>query len=151
MSKQLLVGSWKLVSFESRDVNGSISYPWGKDTVGYLMYNADGYMSVTIMSPNRPKFSSGDLKGGTTEEKVAAADTYVSYCGTYEVKQDTVIHHIELSFFPNWIGVDQKRMLSIDGNQLSLSTPPIAVAGVEQTHHLIWERAKRFSGIIPPV
>jgi len=106
------------------------------------MYNADGYMSVTIMSSKRPKFSSGDIKGGTTEEKVAAADTYISYCGTYEIQQDTVIHHIELSFFPNWIGVDQKRMLSIEGDRLSLSTPPISVAGVEQTHHLIWERVK---------
>jgi len=142
MSKQLLVGSWKLVSFEARDANGDISYPWGKDTLGYLMYNADGYMSVTIMSSNRRRFSSGDLKGGTTEEKVAAADTYISYCGTYEIKEDTVIHHIELSFFPNWIGVDQKRMLSIDGNRLSLSTPPIAVTGIEKTGHLIWERVK---------
>jgi len=142
MSKQLLVGSWKLISFESRDANGSISYPWGKDTLGYLMYNADGYISVTIMSSNRPEFSSGDIKGGTTEEKVAAADTYISYCGTYEIQQDTIIHHIELSFFPNWIGVDQKRMLSIDGDRLSLSTPPITVARVEQTHHLIWERVK---------
>ena len=142
MSKQLLVGSWKLVSFETRDANGSISYPWGKDALGYLMYNADGYMSVTVMSSNRLKFSSADVKGGTTEEKVAAADTYVSYCGTYEIQQDTVIHHIELSFFPNWIGVDQKRMLSIEGDRLSLSSLPQTLAGVEQTIHLIWKRVK---------
>ena len=51
-------------------------------------------MSVTVMSANRLKFTSGDIKGGTTEEKVAAADTYISYCGKYEVQQDTVIHHI---------------------------------------------------------
>jgi hypothetical protein len=140
--KQLLVGSWKLVSLESRDANGNIVYPWGKDTLGYLMYNEDGYVSVSIMSSSRPKFSSGDIKGGTAEEKVTAADTYISYCGTYEIKQDMVIHHIELSFFPNWIGVDQKRMLSIDSNRLLLSTPPISVGGIEQTHHLIWERAK---------
>ena len=139
-TKKLLVGSWKLMSFEMREANGRISYPWGKDTLGYLMYNADGYMSVTVMSSNRLKFSSADVKGGTTEEKVAAADTYVSYCGTYEIQQDTVIHHIELSFFPNWIGVDQKRILSIEGDRLSLSIPPITVAGVEQTGHLIWER-----------
>ena len=142
MSKQLLVGTWKLVSFEMRDANDKINYPWGKDTLGYLMYNADGYMSVMVMSSNRLKFSSADLKGGTTEEKVAAADTYVSYCGRYEIQQDTVIHHIELSFFPNWIGVDQKRMFSIEGDRLSLRIPPITVAGVEQTGHLIWERVK---------
>jgi hypothetical protein len=41
-SKQPLMGSWKLVSFESRDANGNIVYPWGKDTLGYLMYNEDG-------------------------------------------------------------------------------------------------------------
>jgi len=140
MSKQLLVGSWRLMSFEMRDTNGNISYPWGKDTQGYLMYNADGYMSVTVMSSNRLKFSSADVKGGTTEEKVAAADTYVSYCGTYEIQQNTVIHHIELSFFPNWIGVDQKRMLSLEGDHLSLIIPPITVAGVERTGYLIWER-----------
>ena len=138
--KKLLVGSWKLVSFEMRDANGRISYPWGKDTQGYLMYNTDGYMSVNVMSSNRLKFSSADIKGGTSEEKVAAADTYVSYCGTYEIQQNTVIHHIELSFFPNWIGVDQKRILSIEGDRLSLSIPTITVAGVEQTGHLIWER-----------
>ena len=80
--------------------------------------------------------------GGTTKEKIAAADTYISYCGTYEIRQDTVIHHIELSFFPNWIGMDQKRMLSIDGDRLSLCTPPLLVDGVEQTQHLIWERVK---------
>lgn len=142
MSNQLLVGSWKLISFESRDASGNVSHPWGEDTKGYLIYNADGYMSVAIMSSNRAKFSSGDLKGGTDQEKAAAADSYISYCGTYEIKQDMVVHHIELSFFPNWIGIDQNRMLSIDGNQLTLSTPPIVVAGVEQTHHLVWERAK---------
>ena len=142
MERLSLVDSWKLVSFESRDTNGNIAYPWGKDPLGYLLYNSDGYMSVSIMSSIRPKFSSGDLKGGTLEEKVAAADSHISYRGTYEVKEDTVIHHIELSFFPNWIGVEQKRRLSIDGNRLSLSTPPIAVAGVEQTQHLVWERVK---------
>jgi hypothetical protein len=102
-------------------------------------------MSVAIMSSNRAEFSSGDLKGGTIEEKVAAADSYISYCGTYEIEQDTVIHHIELSFFPNWSGVAQRRMLSFDGNRLSLSTPPISVGGIEQTHHLIWERVKKLS------
>ena len=143
MSAPSLVGTWRLVSFESRDANGKVSYPWGKDTVGYIMYNEEGYVSVSIMSPNRRRFATGDIGGGTTEEKVEAADTYISYCGTYEVQDDTVIHHIELSFFPNWIGVDQRRILSLEGDRLSLSTPPIAVAGVEQTHHLIWERVAR--------
>jgi len=40
--------------------------------------------------------------------------------------------------------VDQKRMLSIEGDRLSLSIPPITVAGVEQTSHLIRERVNGY-------
>jgi hypothetical protein len=97
-------------------------------------------MFVAIMSANRLKFASGDILGGTIEEKVAAADTYVSYCGKYDVHGDTVTHHIELSFFPNWVDVDQKRIMELDGDRLSLSTLPILVESIEQTQHLIWER-----------
>ena len=140
MSQASLVGTWRLVTLESRTADGQVSYPWGKDTVGYIMYNGDGYMSVAIMGSNRSEFASGDIKGGSTEEKAAAADTYISYCGRYGVRGDTVIHHIELSLFPNWVGVDQKRFLQFDGNRLLLSTPPILVEGTEQTSHLIWER-----------
>lgn len=140
MKQTSLVGTWKLVSLESRTADGKVSYPLGKDLLGYIMYNKDGYMFVAIMSANRLEFASGDILGGTTEEKVAAADTYVSYCGKYDVQGDTVTHHIELSFFPNWVGVDQKRIMVLDGDRLSLSTPPILVEGIEQTQHLIWER-----------
>jgi hypothetical protein len=135
-----LVGTWKLVSLESRSADGKVSYPLGKDLLGYIMYNENGYMFVAIMSTNRLKFASGDILGGTIDEKVAAADTYVSYCGKYDVQGNTVTHHIELSFFPNWVGVDQKRIMALDGDRLSLSTPPILVEGIEQTQHLIWER-----------
>jgi len=144
MSKQLLVGSWKLVSSENRDTNGNIYYPIGKDTKlhGYLIYSTDGYMSVTIMYSDRIKFASTDARGGTPEEKVAAFDTYISYCGTYEIQQDIVIHHIEICYYPNWSGMDQKRMFSIEGDRLSLTSPPILVEGVELIGQYIWERVK---------
>jgi hypothetical protein len=57
------------------------------------------------------------------------------------VHQDTVVHHIEVSLFPNWKGVDQVRRFAFDGDRLTLSTAPMVVAGVERTAHLVWERA----------
>lgn len=140
MTQASFVGTWRLVSFEARTADGQVSYPWGKDTVGYIMYREDGYMSGSIMSANRPEFAAGGIKGGSTEEKAAAADTYISYCGKYEVQGDIVIHHIELSLFPNWVGVDLKRIFRFDGDRLLLSTPPILADGIERTGHLIWER-----------
>ncbi len=141
MTSNPLIGTWRLISWENRSVDGQkISYPLGKDAVGYIMYNEDGYMFVAIMRPNREKFTVGDLLGGSTEEKVQAANTYVSYCGRYEFRGDTVTHHVDLSLFPNWVGVEQERLVEFRGNRLTLSTRPILLGGIQRTAHLIWER-----------
>jgi len=135
-----LIGTWKLISWENRSVDGQISYPFGRDAVGYIMYNQDGYMFVAISCPNREKFAAGDLLRGSIEEKAQAADTYVSYCGQYEFRGDTVVHHVDLSLFPNWVGVEQERLVELRGNRMTLSTHPILLGGVQGTTHLIWER-----------
>lgn len=141
MTSNPLVSTWRLISWEIRSVDGQkISYPLGKDAVGYIIYNQDGYMSVAISRPNRQEFAAGDLLGGSAEEKAQAASTYVSYCGRYEFHGDTVSHHVDLSLFPNWVGVEQERLVELKGNRLSLSTRPMLLGGIQQTAHLIWER-----------
>ena len=52
-----------------------------------------------------------------------------------------MIHHVELSVLPNWAGVDQGRLVEVRGKTLTLSTPPILLAGTRQTARLVWERA----------
>jgi len=91
------------------------------------------------MSPYRLKFVGGDLMSGTPEEEAQAEETYLSYCGRYELQEDKVIHHIELSLFPNWVGADQERLVELRGNRLTLSTHPLLIKGKQQTAHLIWE------------
>ncbi len=135
-----LIGTWRLVSWENRDENGHITYPLGKDALGYIIYNPDGYMFVAIMRPDRLKFAAGDLLSGSTEERAQAAATYVSYCRRYEFRGETVVHRVELSLFPNWVGVGQERLLELRGNRLTLSTRPILLGGMQRTAHLIWER-----------
>ena len=141
MKQNPLVGTFRLVSLELRSEEGEVSYPLGQDAVGYIMYNEQGYMAVALMAVNRPKWAAGDMLGGSTEEMVAAVTGYSTYCGRYEIQGEQVIHHIELSLYPNWIGVDQARIFSFDGDRLSLSTPPTLIEGKQQTGYLIWERA----------
>jgi hypothetical protein len=135
------VGTWKLVSFEYRS-GDQVTYPFGKNPVGYIMYNDEGYMSVALMASNRRRFSSTDLIGGTTEELVAAASTYISYCGKYEVTEDKVVHLIEVSFYPNWIGEKQVQFYKFEEDKLILSTPPAIIGGKQQSGCLIWKRMK---------
>jgi Lipocalin-like domain len=141
MESNPLIGTWRLISWENRSVeDGQISYPLGEDATGYIMYNQDGYMFVAIMSPYRLKFAGGDLLSGTPEEEAQAEETFLSYCGRYELREDRVIHQIELSSFPNWVGVDQERLMELRENRLTLSTYPILMQGKQQRAQLIWER-----------
>ena len=119
-----------------------VGYPLGRGAIGYIMYAADGHMSVAMMSADRTNYASSDLREGTVEEKLAAAETYVSYCGSFELQGDVVVHHVEVAFLPNRVGTSQERTFKVSGDTLRLSTPPMLIAGVEQTGHLVWKRAK---------
>ncbi len=140
MTSNPLIGTWRLVSWENRDADGQISHPLGEDAVGYIMYSPDGYMSVAIMRPDRTKFAAGDLLSGSEAEKAHAAGTYVSYCGRYEFRGETVVHQVELSLFPNWVGVAQERLVELKGDRLTLSTRPILLGGMQRSAHLVWKR-----------
>ncbi len=140
MTRNPLLGTWKLVELASRGADGDVDYLLGPDAVGYITYTADGRMSVSIMSADRARFASEDIAGGTAAEKATIAETYLSYCGPYEIRGNPVFHHVEVSAFPNWIGADQQRTFEIDGDRLLLTTPPLLRNGVRRTSHLSWER-----------
>ena len=135
-----LVGTWKLVSYSCSDESGNVDYPLGPEASGYIIYTADGYMSVSMSAANRANYASEDLKGGTVEEKTAAAETYIAYCGKYELHEDRVVHHIELAVFPNRVGTSQVRYYELSGDRIDLTTPPILINGRPQTCKLVWER-----------
>ncbi len=140
---QKFIGAWKLISVETRDENGEL-FRRGHRT-GYLLYSGEGYMSVAFMKEGRPIFASGDIRGGTVEEKKAAIEGYVSYCGRFEVRGDKVVHRIEVSLFPNWVGASQERLCEFEGDRLTLSTPLMLVGGRQLSTHVVWERASRSS------
>ena len=139
MSGKPLIGTWKLSSWDTRDDEGDVAYPFGRDAPGYITYTEDGTVSVVITTAGRFPFASGDLLGGTTEEKAAAAETCVAYCGTYEIKGDRVFHHVEVSSFPNWAGSAQERIFERNGDRLLLRSLPYLLGGRQQTAYLLWE------------
>ena len=136
-----VVGTWRLKRWETRAADGRISYPLGPDAVGYLSYTPGGHMAVSLMRAERATFAGDDLLGGTPEERAAAAAGYVSYCGRYELRDGAVVHHVELSLFPNWVGVDQVRFGRVEGDELTITTGALRIGG-ESVSCLVWERAE---------
>jgi hypothetical protein len=139
-SPNRLVGAWRLIAWETRSDDGQIDYPFGRDATGLLIYTDSGHMSVSIASAGREPFAAGDLLGGAVAEKARAMETYISYCGRYERRGESVIHHVELSLFPNWAGHEQERRVSFDADRLALEAPPLMINGAEQRARLLWER-----------
>ncbi|MEK8015652.1 MAG: lipocalin-like domain-containing protein [Candidatus Parabeggiatoa sp.] len=138
MLKNQFIGTWRLLSCELKDDKGQVTYPFSPDAVGYIIYTETGYMSVNIMTTsNRIQFVNGnhDIAGGTTEEKIAAAETYFSYCGQYEIRDNKVIHHVKASLFPNEVGTDLERLFEFKDNKLLLMASFLG-----QTAYLTWER-----------
>jgi hypothetical protein len=119
-----------------------VDYPYGSRPVGLIAYEKDGCMAVQVMGERRALFSTLDKSSGTVEETRNAFLSYEAYFGTFEVDEATgsVIHRVEASLFPNWIGTEQRRRASISGSRLTLETPPLPYEGSMMTRALVWER-----------
>ena len=143
MAGSPLVGRWSLISFEVIADTGEIRYPYGQTPVGYILYAADGFMSVAVMSGDRRPFVASGFAGhdGTPQEKATAFDGYLSYSGRYETGRDGVVHRIEVSLFPNWAGTAIERAVTLDGDRLILTGPAAQVKGKSPTVRVTWKRA----------
>ena len=138
----ILIGTWRLVSYEARTSSGEIRYPFGQHAVGQLFYDLNGNMSAHVMRLDRPAFASDDSGSGIDVEVRAAFEGHTSYFGTYTIDPSagSVTHHVHGASYPNWMGHDQIRYYHIDGPHLLLSTPPIPDRGESLEYTLTWER-----------
>lgn len=135
-----LVGTWELVDWTA-SVGSRRQRPFGGEVTGKLTYTADGHMWATLMRRERPAVSAASLAGATASERAAVAAGYLNYAGTYTVLGDRVVHHVQVSLLPNWVGEDQERVVRwIDGD-LELSTDPeTGRTGEPIVNRLRWRR-----------
>jgi hypothetical protein len=133
-----LVGTWRLVAYETVDASGRRGKPYG-DAVGRLTYDERGNMSGQVMRPDRGRVEIGK---GDAQQVRAAYVGYIAYFGTYEVDPSNarVTHHVHGSLNPAWVGGDQVRDMRFDGDRLVLSTQVTKGTGQQIVHTLTWER-----------
>ena len=141
-SLPILIGTWRLVSYETKTSSGEIRHPFGQHPVGQLFYDLHGNMSAHVLRVDRLAFASDDSGRGTDAEVRSAFEGHTSYFGTYAIDPSarTVTHHVHGGSYPNWMGHDQIRYFRIDGSRLVLSTPPILERGESLEFTLTWER-----------
>jgi hypothetical protein len=144
VSKEQIIGTWTLTSWTRVVGDTEEPGPLGSSAIGFIMYTTDGHMCGNGMRPDRPKFASRDFRGGSIEEKAAAFETYFGYCARYEVDESkgVVTHIVAVSSFPNFTGTEQKRFVTVSGDRMTITTPPVQVDGKQTYSILRWERAR---------
>ncbi len=142
--QERLVGNWKLLSW-SRVVDGiPEAGPFGSAPIGHHIFTADGYFCVGVMPPDRAKFAGADYRAGSLQEKASAFDTYVSYCGRYEINEQerSLLLRPDVSWFPNWTGTSLKRLAEVTGDRLTFKFRLPGLEGKVVESVFVWQRAK---------
>lgn len=143
LTRELVLGTWSLVEYVVI-VDGEVTFhPLGEQPVGQIMYGADDRMSALLMRRDRRWRSDGDfLLDASTEERAAAALAFVGYGGSYELRGDRVIHHVEMSLYPEMVGTDLVRTATWRGDHLVLDTEHLTTpSGRTRWQRLTWRRA----------
>jgi hypothetical protein len=112
--KDQLVGNWQLVSVTINDME-----PYGANPQGAMMLDATGHYAIIVLS-------SGNA-------------TNIAYYGTYTLDDaaKTMTLHIDGSTRPRADGRDQKRLITLSGDQLVQETQEGGKAAIKLT----WKRA----------
>ena len=138
-----LVGTWKLVSASSSTDNGKVNKEaYGPNPTGILTFTPEGRMMTIIAMGDRKTLSVADRVSAPVEERAEAFSSFIAYAGSYSLVNDKETLRIDVSSLQNWVGTDQVRFVSFQGDHLTLRTPPMPRGGVLLTFELVWERLK---------
>jgi len=142
-----LVGSWRLVDW-TVTLGERTRRPWGGKATGLLTYTDDGRMWAALMATDRPEMPTRTLSAAPPSLRAAAASGFVTYAGSYTVDGDDVIHHVEVSLLPNYVGNNERRHVdwveTDNGLDLELTTPPTDTDGGRKVvERLQWSRISR--------
>jgi hypothetical protein len=125
--KDRIVGTWRVISWESLRPNGQSVNIWmGLHPTGLILYQPNGYMAVQVMADPRPTFAQNPAASSPPfDEFRNAFFGYYAYWGTYTMNEsgNGVIHNVRGSERPYEVGTTFPRSVSIDGTKLVITTP----------------------------
>lgn len=140
-AQKQIVGVWRLVSAVNTGTDG-VARPgsFGPNPSGKLIFTSSGHYALVNTHPGLPKFASGNRLQGTAEENKSIVQGSNSNFGTYSVSADgkVLTLRIEGGTWPHWNGTEQKRDLTLAGDNLTYSLA--SSRGGSST--LVFKRAK---------
>jgi len=139
--KDQLAGAWTLAAIDQTDAQGNKVQLFGPNPRGTQVLDASGQWIQIIWNPDVAKFKVDSRIKGTPEENTAAVHATTATFGTWTIDEATKTLTIKYtgSMFPNQVGSDSKRAVSVSGDELRVSNPRTASGMKSDT---VWRRAK---------
>ena len=130
MLKDRLVGTWGLVSLETRRSDGTTSHLLGLSPKGRFMFDADGNFAAQLMNPDR---QDGNSAG------------YVANWGVYQVDEEQQTFTLDFvgSVQPATVGLRTVRHVNFqdgDGRVAVFNTDLNVVDGISEQTFITWEK-----------
>jgi hypothetical protein len=148
ITKEQLIGAWRLVSMEYRGPdNASVDPFYQPDSTGLIIYDPSGWMSVHIVGPHRQAWKVPASRLPTTGSpqdsalKAAAFDTYYAYFGTWDLDEtrSVVTHHVASALLPAEDGLSYAQQIALENGRLIFTTRS-GPEGRQTVRRKIWER-----------
>jgi hypothetical protein len=136
-----LIGAWTLVSADQISPDGKKDQTLGPNPKGVVIFDSSGHFAQVFARPGRAKFKANSKLRGTADENAAAVRGTAAYFGTWSIDEGskTLLLRIVGSMYPNQDGTEQRRTVSVTGDELTIIIPTTA-SGMKSTNVL--RRAK---------
>src|SRR6266853_5387936 len=132
----ILIGTWKLVSWQVIVENEPPQNVFGSNPKGFLILTREGRSIVVTTADNR-KSGMGDA------ERAALHKSMLAYSGKYRIEGNDFITLVDVSWNEEWNGAEQRRHFRLEGDKLfieSASAPSIVFPGRTDFRRIVWER-----------
>ncbi len=137
--REMLLGSWTLEAFSLENEQGDRLYPLSEEVHGRLIYT-ETRMSGMMFNAGLEPFATTMVNTLSSEEKAALAASFIGYSGGWELRGETVVHHIDMSYIPNMANRDEVRHAHLTGDILLLQSEPMLIAGSPFVASVRWQR-----------
>jgi hypothetical protein len=135
-----LAGSWRLLSVEARFTDtGERVATFGPEPSGRMVLTRSGRIMFLITKSNR----------SPPENDAAQASLFnqtIAYSGMVRLTgPGRFVTTVEVSLFPEEIGIEKSRLFKVDGDRLTITRPEQTsrvTQGRVAVSELIWEREK---------
>ncbi len=136
-----MIGTWKLITFETEiKATGAIAPTMGSKPTGYAIFTPERRAMFVLTGEGRKVWKSN-------EDSTGLLASLVSYTGIYRIEGDKWITKVDVAWRPDWVGTEQSRSFTLEGDRLQVVTPWMVrpdqpEKGESERYLLTFERVK---------